>query len=277
MNGSKPVLRLTAAPQRRISALTALAAATLLAFFHAPDALTRGSVSTANVGDSFRRGFVAYWNSGSRDFPARLENTVAFWFRFHLVKAGVSALLLAVAVALGVVLWRHFRQRTGGRSARLPLGLSCVLAGMLALFALVALVANLQGAAAPFASLFPMLTSGGADGELAAALAQVRQEVAVHPSRRHSPALTVMVGDFAVHHAVLAAMAAPIAFALAGTSVMLWRRPRTSPGTGSKRAAKPGAAVSSLLAAVVLVIAVANAVNAVNSPRALAHFFAGGW
>ncbi|MFH8804609.1 tat (twin-arginine translocation) pathway signal sequence [Streptomyces sp. NPDC017936] len=271
------IARMTATPQRQISTLTASAGAILLVFFLAPDAVARTSVSTANVSDSFRQGFIAYWQSGSQDFPPRLQATVAFWFRFHLVKAGCSVLLLAVAVALGVTLRRHFRQRTGGRSARLRRGLSCVLVGVLALFALTALMANVQGAAAPFASLLPLLTNGGADGELAATLTQVRQQAAAHPSPGHSPALTFMVGEFAVYHAVLAAMAATITCVLAGSSILLWNRSRTSADRHAKQATKLGAAVSALWAAVALVITFSNAMNAANSPQALAHLFTGGW
>ncbi|MER7485513.1 tat (twin-arginine translocation) pathway signal sequence [Streptomyces sp. NPDC126497] len=268
---------MTATPRRRISTLIASAGAILLAFFLAPDALARTSVSTANVSDSFRQGFIDYWQSDGRGFPPRLEDTVTFWFRFHLVKAGLSLLLLAVAVALGVVLWRHARQRAGGRSARLRRGLSCVPAGMLGLFALVALMANVQGAVAPFASLLPMLVNGGAEGELATVLAQVRQQAQAHPGSGHSPAFAFMVGEFAVYHAVLAAMAATVTCVLAGTSIMLWNRSRASADGRSPRATRPGAAVSALWAAAALVITVSNVMNAANSSRALAHLFAGGW
>ncbi|AJE41479.1 hypothetical protein [Streptomyces nodosus] len=278
MNSLVTLSRLTATPRRQIGLLAALAGAVLVAFFLAPDALARSSVDTANVSDSFRRGFVAYWGSGSEDFPTRLSATVDFWFRFHLVKAGVSALLLAVALALGVVLSRYVRQRTSGRAGRLGLALSRALVGVLGLFALVALVANLQGAAAPFASLLPMLTSGGApDGELTATLAQVRQQIAVYPEGRHSPALTVMISDFALYHWVLAGLAAVVALAMAGASVVSWRRLTTSSDARSRRASAFGGVVSAVLAAVVLVIAYANTTNAADSPRALADFFAGGW
>ncbi|MFD7705433.1 tat (twin-arginine translocation) pathway signal sequence [Streptomyces caelestis] len=271
------VVRTAAPPRRQISTLAALAGVILLAFFFVPGALARTSVSTANVSRSFRRGFVAYWQSGSQDFPPQLETTVAFWFRFHLVKAGVSALLLAVTVALGVVLWRYFRQRPGGRSARLRRGLSCVPVGVLGLFALAALMANVQGAAAPFASLLPMLTTGGADGELAATLTQVRQQANAHPSSGHSPVLAFMVREFAVYHAVLATMAGVITCVLAGTGIMLWNRSRASANGQPKHAAKTGAAVSALWATIALVIAFSNAVNAANSPQALARLFAGNW
>ncbi|MFB8247252.1 tat (twin-arginine translocation) pathway signal sequence [Streptomyces sp. NPDC055952] len=269
-------VRTAASPQRQISTLTALAGVVLLSFFFVPDALARTSVSTANVSDSFRRGFVVHWQSGSHDLPPQLETTVVFWYRFHLVKAGISALLLAVTVALGVALWRHFRQRPGGRSARRRHWLSCVMVGMLGLFALVALMANVQGATAPFASLLPMLTTGGADGELAATLTQVRHQANAQPSSGGSPVFAYMVREFAVYHAVLAAMSGVITCVLAGTSVMLWKRSRVSGGQ-LKRSSATGAAVSALLAAGALVIALSNAANAANSPQALAHFFAGSW
>jgi hypothetical protein len=257
--------------------LTALTGACLVAFFLAPNALARGSVSTANVGDAFREGFTAYWASGSRDFPAQLDTTVAFWFRFHLVKAGVSALLLAVAVTFAVVLWRHSRQRAAdGRAARFSQVLSGALVGTVGLFALVALIANLQGAAAPFASLLPMLTAGG-DGELTATVTEIRQQLAAHPDGRHSPALTAMIDDFAVYHAVLAAMAALVALALAGASVMAFRRLGASADARSRRSARTAGLASALLAAVVLVVAVANTMSAADSPQALSGFFAGGW
>ncbi|MFE9612771.1 tat (twin-arginine translocation) pathway signal sequence [Streptomyces sp. NPDC006012] len=264
-------------PRRRISFLTALAGALLVAFFIAPNALARSSVNTANVGDSFRHGFAAYWASGSEDFPALLGTTVNYWFRFHLVKAGVSALLLAVTVALGVVLWRHGRQRTGRRYGRLPLTWADFLVGVLGIFALVALMANLQGAAAPFASLLPMLTTGGADGELTRSLAQARQQLAVYPDGQHSPALSVMISDFAVYHAVFAVMAAVLALAMAGVTVMLWRQRKNSPERRSGRATKFGVTASAVLTAAALVVAVANTTSAADSPRALAGFFAGGW
>ncbi|NEB00314.1 tat (twin-arginine translocation) pathway signal sequence [Streptomyces sp. SID13726] len=270
MSSLAPPSRPAAALRRQLGLLTALAGAGLVAFFLAPNALARTSVSTANVGESFRGGFVAYWRSGGGELPAGLESTVDFWFRFHVVKAVVSALLLAVACALAVVLRRYGRQRTalreGGRSGRVPIPVYGTLVGVFGLFALVALMANVQGAAAPFASLLPMLTGGGPDGELGSTLTEIRRQLAGDHTGPRSPALTAMIGDFAVYHAVLAVLAALVALALTGASVVLWRR-----------AARSGAVVSGLLAAVVLVVTVANSLSAADSSRALAGFFAGGW
>ncbi|QGV82331.1 tat (twin-arginine translocation) pathway signal sequence [Streptomyces ficellus] len=282
---SRALSLLTATPRRQAGFLACAAGVVLVAFFLAPNALARSSIDTGNVGDAFREGFVSHWASGGRDLPARLDAAVAFWFRFHLVKAGVSALLLAVAVALAVVLGRRYRQLSGGRNrgrtGRVPGALALpralVLAGVLALFALVALVANLQGAVAPFSSLLPFLTSGGGHGELGATLDEVRQQLAALPAGERSPALAFMVGDFAAYHAVLAVMAALVAVASAGAAAVLFRRLRASRDVRSRRARTCGAAATAVLAAAALVIAVANTTSAADSPRALALFFAGDW
>ncbi|MFE0477841.1 tat (twin-arginine translocation) pathway signal sequence [Streptomyces sp. NPDC058947] len=268
--------RVTAAPGRRITLLSSMAVLLLAAFFLVPNALTHEGVHVGNVGRSFRQGMVVYWDSGSQDFPRQLDTAVGFWFRFHLVKAGVSALLLAAVVLLGVVLWRSSGQRAG-RRGRMGIALPGVLVALLGPFALVGLVANVQGAAAPFASLLPMLTSGGGDGEAAAGLPGIREQVAGFPTGRHSPALTVMVRDFALYHAVLAAMALVVALALAGVCVVLWRRHRATHEVRSRRGLKLGLAAAATVAGVALVIAVANVSSAAHPPEALAAFLDGGW
>ncbi|MGW5616426.1 tat (twin-arginine translocation) pathway signal sequence [Streptomyces sp. NPDC003877] len=268
--------RVTATPQRQVGLLSAVIVALLTAFFLLPTALTHDGVHLGNVRRSFRRGVVASWDSGSRDLPRQLDAAVGYWFRFHLVKAGVSALLLAAVVLLGVVLWRWSRRRTErpGRLWTVPPG---VLVALLGPFALVALIANVQGAAAPFASLLPMLTGGGDDGEVAAAVPGMRRQVADHPAGQYPPVLTLMVREFALYHAVLAAMAAVLALTLAATCVALWRRHRVTRGARSRRALRIGVAATAALAGLVLVIAVANTTSAARSPQALAALLDGGW
>lgn len=267
--------RRTSAPRRQVGVLTAVIAVLLAAFFLLPNALTHDGVHAGNVGGAFRRGMVAYWDSGRQGFPRELDGAVGFWFRFHLVKAGVSALLLAAVVLLGVVLWRWSRQRAGrpGRLRTVPPG---VLVALLGPFALVGLVANAQGAAAPFASLLPMLTDAGG-GEAAATVSEIRRQIADHPTGRPSPALAFMIRDFALYHAVLAAMAAVLALTLAGACAALWRRRRITRDTPSRRALALGAAASAVLAVLALVIALANTTSAAHSPEALAALFEGGW
>ncbi|MER5712956.1 tat (twin-arginine translocation) pathway signal sequence [Streptomyces sp. NPDC042898] len=277
MNSFDSLPRLTSAPRRQIGILAVVTAALLAAFFVVPNSLAHQGVDTGNIRAAFRSGMVGYWESGSQDFPRQLEAAVAFWFRFHLVKAGVSALLLAATVALGVVLRRQWRRAAVDRPGRVLLVPPALLVALLGPFALVGLVANVQGATAPFASLLPLLTNGGADGELATTLAQIRQQLADYPAGAHAPALTAMVSDLALYHAVLAAMAALVTVALAAIAVVQWRQHRATSDGRSRRAMKLGITVSVLLSGVVFVVALANTTTATHSAEALAGLFNGGW
>lgn len=277
MNRFDSLARLTGAPRRQIGVLIAVTAALLAAFFVLPDSLAHRGIDTGNLRASFRSGMVGYWESGSQDFPRQLEAAVAFWFRFHLVKAGVSALLLVATVALGVVLRRQWRRAAVDRPGRVLLVPPALLVTLLGPFALVGLVANVQGATAPFASLLPLLANGGADGELTTILGQIRQQLADYPAGPHAPALTAMVSDLALYHAVLAAMAALVTVALAAIAVVQWRRHRVTSDGRSRRAMKLGITASVLLSGVVLVVAFANTTTATHSAEALAGLFDGGW
>ncbi|MBC9715816.1 tat (twin-arginine translocation) pathway signal sequence [Streptomyces sp. TRM66268-LWL] len=279
MNSPVPSTRhhLRLSPQRQITLLLVGTGALLAAFFRVPDALSHQGIGVDNLTDSFRSGVVGLWRSGGREFPGELASTVEFWFRFHLVKASVAALLLGAVVALGVALWRQSRRPADERPRRLLLVPSAVLVALLAPFALVALVANVQGTIAPFASLLPHLTGGRADGELAATLTEIRQELAGHPAGPHSPALSAMISDLAVYHAAVAVMAALLAVALIGVGVALWRQHRVTPGNRSKRGLKAGMTASAFMACAVLVVALANTSTATHSPEALAGLFNGSW
>ena len=75
-----------------------------------------------------------------------------------MVKAVTAALLLIVLIALGVLLWKAFLRADGvGVGKRTAHASAGALVTMLALFSLAIAMANIQGAAAPFASLLPML------------------------------------------------------------------------------------------------------------------------
>ncbi|MFB7592776.1 tat (twin-arginine translocation) pathway signal sequence [Streptomyces sp. NPDC056169] len=277
MNSFDSLPRLTGTPRRQIGVLTGVTTVLLAAFFVVPDSLAHQGIDTGNLSASFRSGMVGYWESGSQDFPRQLEDAVAFWFRFHLVKAGLSALLFVATVTLGVVLWRQWRRAAVDRPGGFLLAPPALLVTLLGPFALVGLVANVQGATAPFASLLPLLTNGGADGELATTLAQIRQQLADYPAGPHAPALTAMVSDLALYHAVLAAMAALVTVGLGVITVVQWRQHRVTSDARSRRAMKLGITVSVLLSGVVLVVAFANTSTATHSAEALAGLFSGGW
>jgi len=274
-------------PGRALATLAVLVTGLAAAFVVAPPRLAADGPSgdLADQGHlvaAVRAAVVGYWGSGDRTYPPALQRVVDYWFRFHLVKGGIAALLLIVLGVLTVLLWRTFLRadglRTGSRVALVSAGTA---APMLALCALAVVMANLQGALAPFSSLLPMLTEGTPDAILADPLAQARQQLAgSHRTSGYTPpALDAMVSDFGSYHAVMAVIAAVVAVALLGVSVMLWRSFARA-GSGGRRARRVWGwfgVGSTLSALIVTVILVANAGVASDPAPALLGFFNGGF
>jgi hypothetical protein len=152
---------------------------------------------------------------------------------------------------------------------------------MLALSSLAIVMANVQGAAAPFASLLPMLADGPTDGELTDTLEQARQRLAdsLNSGGPTSPALDVMISDFVRYHVAMAVIATIVAVVLIATSVALWKRfARTgSSDRPTRRVLASFAALSATLSLVLIVVAVANTTTAADPAPALLAFFDGGW
>ncbi|GAA0966321.1 hypothetical protein [Actinocorallia libanotica] len=269
-------------PGRALWALTALAAVLIAAFIAAPGVLAGGGFAgERGLADALRGSFIGYWSSGDRDPSPGLEGVIDYWSRYHLAKGAIAALLLAVLVALGVVLWKAFLNAGGsgkGRKALVPAGL---LVTALALVSLLAVMANLQGAAAPFSSLLPMLTDGEPGARLTGVLDQIRAQLAASPDANGDvrPALDAMIDDFARYHAVMAVSAAVVAAALIGLSAVLWRRFAAAEPSGGRTRRVLGSfgALSALLAPAMIVVAAANTTTAADPVPALLAFFEGGW
>jgi hypothetical protein len=274
-------------PGRALATLVALVAGLAAAFVVAPPRLA-ASGPAGDLADhghlvaAFRTAVVGYWRSGDRNYPPALQRVVDYWFRFHLIKGGIAALLLMVLGVLTVLLWRAFLRADGLRmGSRAALVSAAIAAPMLALFALAVVMANIQGALAPFSSLMPMLTEGTPDASLAGTLAQARQQLAgSHRTSGYTPpALDAMVSDFGWYHAVLAVMAIVVVVALLGLGVMCWRS-FARVGSADRRARRVlgwlgvGSVLSSLIVAVVLV---ANTGVAMDPAPALLGLFNGGF
>ncbi|MDI5938364.1 MULTISPECIES: hypothetical protein [unclassified Micromonospora] len=269
---------------RVIAALGVLAAALVVAFVVAPPALTAdragGIVDRRDLSEALRAAFVAYWRSGDRDLPPDLARVVDYWSRYHLVKAVLAALLLTVLVALGFRLARAF-VTTGGLGAgkRAALAAAGVLVAVLAPFSLAMVMANVQGAVAPFASLLPMLTEGVTDADLADTLTQVEQGLAESGGTggSSSPALDLMIDDFSWYHEAMAGTAAVVAVVLVATSVLAWRRFAATRPARKRQVLAAYGLLSALLLLPAVALAVANATTAADPAPALLAFFQGGW
>lgn len=279
--------RFAGIPTRPLALLTTLAAALVAALFVVPGRLAAsgsagGSLDEDELADAFRMAFVEYWNAGERDFSPGMERVVDYWFRFHVAKAVIAAILLIVLVALGALMVKAFPKAgdlgAGRRTAFVAAGILVTLG---ALFASVTVMANIQGAAAPFASLLPMLPTGATDGELAGVLGQVRRHLAAPAGTadRTPPQLDVMIDDFARYHVAMAVIAAVVAIVLIGVSVAAWRRfaGTTSSDRRTRRLSAWFGVLAALSSLVLIVVGVVNTTTARDSRPALAAFFDGGW
>jgi hypothetical protein len=267
--------------------LGTLAVALAAAFVVAPSMLAAsmsgvGFAGERRLAEASREAFVAYWTSGDRTFPPSLERVVEYWFRYHVVKALIAAILLVVLVVLDTVVWKAFLRAGGlGRVGRAAAVSGGILVTMLAVLSLVTVMANVQGAAAPFASLLPMLEVGGTSGELTEAVNHIRQWLTEWPGTglHRPPAIEVMVNDFSRYHVVLAVVAAVVAFSLAAmTGVFGKRFARAGSSEGrTRRVVGSFGVLSAALSLVMIVLAIANATTAANPAPALLAFFEGGW
>ncbi|GAB3406690.1 hypothetical protein [Flindersiella endophytica] len=242
----------------------------------------RGLADQRNLIGAVSAAFVEYWNSGRRELTPNLARLVDYWFRFHVVKAVIAAVLLVVLVRLGVLAWKAcLRAGDSKAGRRVALASGGVLVTMLALLSLVIVIANVQGAVAPLTSLLTLLPVGAAHGELAATLDQVRQRLADHLSAGHlpTPALELMIGDNARYHLVVAVLATTLAVVCIGILVMLLQRyRRTEPSDRRARRVLASYAVfSALLELAMVVLALANATNTADPARGLLGFFSGGY
>ncbi|MFI6866624.1 hypothetical protein [Nocardia sp. NPDC050406] len=257
----------SAALPRVLAVLSILLAA---AFVYAPRILAGGDFTDeSELRASLRPAFVEYWRSGGRDFTPSLERIVDFWLRYHLAKAVIAAVLLVALVALAVVLWRAFL-RAGG-TALLASG---TVVSVLAVVASLLVMANIQGAVAPFSSLLPMVVDSPTDTELADTLGQIRQRLADHAE---TPVLDVITEDFARYHAAMAVIAACVAVLLIAASALSWITFAKASDSRARRVLASFGIASALFALAMIVVAVANTGTAADPTPALSAFFDGGW
>ena len=235
-----------------------------------------GAIGLDSLVDTVRTGFLATLTSGSGP-AAPLVQAAAYWQGFHLAKALAGVLLLGVLVtaavrfavrpATAVGPWRRVTLAVAG------LGLAAATA-----VCLLIVVANVQGAVAPLASVLTFLPVGGADPDVAAASAGLAADLR---SGSPTPAAIALLDDFRLYHQVLVGCAAVVAVGLAvGLAVVVRaiRRRRRAAAGGRPRAGALIATAVVLAAglAFFLMVGAANLATAIEPARALAAFLDGG-
>ena len=273
-------VHLTVSPLRSaglsVHSLGVLSAVLVIALFAAPTFLAGNTFDEVILTRTLGHGFVEYWNLGSAELPPQLESAVDYWSRFHIAKAVIAALLLAVTVPLGMRLWKSYSHTgavgVGRRSAVMVFGVSVT---TVAAFSGLVLMANIQGALAPFSSLLSLLPMSGAEGDLAATLSDVRAQLA---AGRTSPVIDMMNSNFGWYHAVMAVVATVVAVIFLCSSALLLRKyVRTdSADRRARRVLGSFSILSVLLMLATGVTALANMGTAADPGPALVGFFDGG-
>jgi hypothetical protein len=276
-----PAGRLLSGRDRAAALLLAILTVLLAAgFVLAPRALTgAGSAHEHNLSAAMSQAFTAYWQSGRRSYPSALADLVAYWRRYHLVKAGFAVALTIALCWLAHILWRSLlragRLRPATTTAAVVSG-STVTA--LAFGSVLVVMATIQGALAPFSSLVSLLPVGHGDPALTGAVGQIQHDLAKHQAVPRTPAtLDAIIDDFQRYHVVLAAQAAILAVVLIGLSVLMWRRSAAA-GRAVPRAKallRLLATAFALLTVIVLVVGAANVSTALNPDPALQLAFGG--
>lgn len=151
-----------------------------------------------------------------------LHAATGFWRWFHLAKAVLTVPLVLAAGLLTLPLWPTPGSTPGpgeGRLRRLTGSAAGIAIAVATLTAVVVLVANIQGAAAPLASVLSFLPEASGPGAAGAAAAVRQQAISGSPDRTTA----VMLDSFAAYHAVLAALAVIVAVAGLTLAAVLWR------------------------------------------------------
>lgn len=272
-------------PGRAVGALTCLCAVLWAALVLAPARLAAPGDSNLTdrrvlVGD-LQAAFVAYWRSGASEYPPDLARVVDYWTRYSVLETIITSALLVALVALGLLLWRvSFRGDISAPAKRLAVASAGIIVWGCALVAVWTLTASIQGAAAPFGALLPLLSEGAPDEALSETLAQVRQQLDQAPpvDAPPPPALAAMVDGYARFHVVHAMAAAVTTLFFQVASVGLWKRAtRAGYDRRGTRTVRSVAALCVLLALSFGVICAANVATAAEPEPGLLGFFEGGW
>lgn len=214
-----------------------------------------------------RVGFDTWSNTGMAHPTPALSDAVHFWRDFHVVKALLSALLLAPLVVLQS---RAKVARAQTLSGRGRLAFAAVESAALLLIALsvVLVVANIQGAVAPLSSVLSFLPTGAPTS----GMDEFRNQL-THGNP--SPAAMTLTSDFRIYHAVVAACSALICGALLHRTAVTWQRSGSGKRSGAQMS--PTRAQWALIPAMLIagLITAANVSTVVEPTPALVSFLSG--
>lgn len=258
-----------------VGTAVALAAVAVLPFPVAGLGPGGGYADVSTLGAAVADGLVHFWQGASPEPDPSLAAPVAFWARFHAVKAALAVPLLLLGIMLGRRIWSECVNARRGRR-RAWFTLAGLVEAPLVLLAALLVVANVQGALAPLSSALGLLDVHPTDPAVATTLREIKYGLVNPSGRTATPALTRLVEDFTAYHVVMVWLGAIVTVCLVVVAARWWRRARGAAAAPSRRVRSAGATVALLSAAAFAVITAANLSTALHPAPALLSFFQGG-
>lgn len=263
---------------RRGSIAVAVAIAALgVAFVWVPARVVGGAtVSRPVLRRSTADAVAAYWHSGRAAWTDEIRDLIDQWRSYHLVKAVIAG--AAVVLLAQVAVRSRRRASTGVHPMRRAVGAAATGTGLL--LAVLVLIANIQGAAAPFASLLSVLPAPAANRSFAPTSGEIRDALAQRATSGHAgaPALERMIDAFVDYHVVLAVLAGALAVSAAVVVVRGLARRQRSAGAAASTARRGLVALTgpALVCVAAGVLCLANVSTALRPVPVLRDAFAAG-
>ncbi|MFN8098554.1 MAG: hypothetical protein U0Q21_09760 [Dermatophilaceae bacterium] len=222
-------------PGRR--ALASISAGLTVAVFAAPVLVVaaRGLPTESALAAAAGSAFVRAGASGPGADSRGLDELVSIWRDFHFVKATLAVLLVIALLRLTAVLSQEARS-AGTRRARWAVlaAYGGTLSWMLAAATIV--LANLQGAVAPLASVASLIPAAQPSADVGAALGDIRQAVELDPAPPSGVA-GELLADFGWYHAIFAIEASLVGGLLTALALRAgrdgWRRRSQAMGSAT--------------------------------------------
>ncbi len=231
-------------------------------------ATTSGTLLRGSTADAI----AAYWHEGRAPFTDDLRELVDQWRDYHMIKAVVAGVAVVVLVRAAVRAGR--RASNASRTMLAGAGVAVIALG--ALTAVLLLIANVQGAIAPFASLLSLLPTAASNGRFASTSREISDALTQRASSGHRgpPPLDRMVDSFVGFHVVLAALAGAIAMLTAWLIIRRLARGASGPAASHAALHRIALAGAALSCAAAVVLCLANVSTARRPVPALRDVFA---
>lgn len=241
--------------------------------------------------------FIDTWSHKNRPFSPQLDRLIVTWRDYHLLKALCAAIVVTLCFVIAGRLWgsaldrkpaiprstksdtsSHARLKEALRRGApiVTLRTLSIASVAMGLFALLLVLANMQGVISPLASLVSLLPIGAGPDELGTTIHEINAAL-THAEVGGTPlpsALQTILDDFARYHLAMAIMSGILTIVACCLAVSLWRHRLADDAIIQSRAPRRAMALTcAAFAMLMALLSFANTTVAIDSLPALQAFF----